>query len=230
VLAFSCGLSEHSGRFPLEPTDQLNDDPDMSCLIQLVRHGQVHSDWQGRIYGCLDVPLSENGEAEARRAAGFLKSAPLCAVVSTGLRRSAYGAEQIAKLRELEVRTESDLREIERGEWAKLSFAELEERFPGELALWNEDPWERRPLGGESLGELSLRVVAVMDRLAAEFEGKEIAVVAHRHVLRCAMAAAIGRKESLSQIIPTGMVLKLDWPAGKKPTMLSAEAFESTDN
>jgi len=157
-------------------------------------------------------------------------TARCCSTLHPRPPRSAYGAEQIAKLRKLEVRSESDLREIERGDWAKLSFAELEERFPGELALWNEDPWGRKPLGGESLSELSLRVVAAMDRLAAEFEGKEIAVVAHRHVLRCAMAAAIGRKESLSQIIPTGMVLKLDWPAGKKPTMLSAEAFESTDN
>jgi probable phosphoglycerate mutase len=202
----------------------------MSTHVQLVRHGQVSSDWRNRIYGCLDVPLSSHGESEARRAAAFLADAPLAAVVSTGLSRSAFGAGCIAEQHALVVQIEPDLREIERGEWAKLSFDELEATFPGALAHWNESPWDRRPKGGESLGELSDRVVRALDRLAKQHDGKSIAIVAHRHVLRCALAAAIGRTESLEQIIPTGMVVSLDWPAAGKPTLISTEVFDSTDN
>ena len=202
----------------------------MSCRIHLVRHGQVHADWQNRIYGCLDVPLSEKGMEEARRAAKFLVGLPLVSVVSTGLSRSAFGAKCIAESHGLEVLTENALREIERGDWAKLSFVELEERFPGALAHWNEDPWQRKPPGGESLNELFARVSAALDRLAQKFDGESIAVVGHRHVLRCAMAAAIGREQSLLEIIPTGMVLSLDWTSGQEPSMHSTQAFESVDN
>lgn len=202
----------------------------MTCRIQLIRHGQVHSDWRKRIYGCLDVPLSEQGEAEARRAAEFLAEVEIDEVYSTGLSRSAFGAECIAASRNLAVQAEPRLREIERGAWAKLTFDELEQQFPGAFAAWNASPWDQKPEGGESLDELLVRVTQSLGAIAKHNSGKTVAIVAHRHVLRCALACSLGKAESLLRIIPTGTVLTLDWPEVGSPTLVSAECFDSQDN
>ena len=202
----------------------------MTCRIHLIRHGQVHSDWRNRIYGCLDVPLSEHGEDEARRAAKFLTAAEIDQVYSTGLSRSAYGAACIAASRNLPVQAEPELREIERGTWAKLTFDELEQRSPGAFEAWNASPWDLKPEGGESLDELLERVNRSLTAIAKHNSGKTIAIVAHRHVLRCALACALGKDESLTRIIPTGTVLTLDWPETGAPRLVSTESFDSEDN
>ncbi|MFT6042281.1 MAG: broad specificity phosphatase PhoE [Gammaproteobacteria bacterium] len=202
----------------------------MTSRIQLIRHGQVHSDWRSRIYGCLDVPLSKHGEAEARRAAEFLRAEQIDQVFSTGLSRSAYGAQLIASSRDLSVQTEPELREIERGAWAKLTYEELERLFPGAFESWNLSPWDQKPKGGESLDELLERVTKSLVRIAKQYPEQTVAIVAHRHVLRCALACALGKDESLQRIIPTGTVLTLDWPESGQPELISAECFESEDN
>ncbi|NOT31084.1 MAG: bifunctional RNase H/acid phosphatase, partial [Planctomycetes bacterium] len=56
--------------------------------LYLVRHGEVDAAWHGRIYGALDVPLSERGRSEAARAARTLAEVELAAVVSSGLART----------------------------------------------------------------------------------------------------------------------------------------------
>ena len=202
----------------------------MTCRIQLVRHGQVHADWRNRIYGCLDVPLSDHGEDEARRAAAFLEPLQIDRVISTGLSRSTFGAGCIASSRGLQVQTEPDLREIERGAWAGLTFEELEAEYPGAFEAWNHSPWDQHPERGESLGQLMERVAPCLQRIARANVGRTVAIVAHRHVLRCAMASALGRAESLRHKIPTGMVLTLDWPTDHAPVLVSAECFASVDN
>lgn len=197
----------------------------MRTDIILVRHGQVAPEWQGRIYGCLDVPLSEHGRGEARRAASFLAKESLDAVMSSGLSRTRYGAEWLAKGRGLEVEHDADLREIERGEWAGLSFDELEEISPGAMASWRKDPWTSRPPRGESMGDLAARVVPVLDRLAGRYPGGQVAVVAHSHVLRVAIARAVGPEKSMTMDVPTGSILALDWTADGPVRVRWTETF-----
>ena len=55
-----------------------------------MRHGEVDAAWHGRIYGALDIPLSEQGKREAERVAHALAGTPLAAVVSSGLARTEH--------------------------------------------------------------------------------------------------------------------------------------------
>ena len=70
--------------------------------IVWVRHGEVNSGLKsGAVYGGADVPLSENGEAEARAAAAMIQSGvtddlPVAAVFCSPLARAVYGADVVA--------------------------------------------------------------------------------------------------------------------------------------
>ncbi len=183
----------------------------------LARHGSVDVSWHGRVYGDLDAPLSRRGEAEAQELAERLSDRPLAAVLSSGLARAEYGAAALRAGRLLERRDDRALLEIDRGEWRGLPLAEIEERWPGAWARWWADPDHDRPPGGETLADLMRRVVPCVEKLAREFPGAEVAVVAHSWVIRVAVCRALGlpsRAATRLDLPPSGLCI-LDWPCGE---------------
>jgi broad specificity phosphatase PhoE len=195
----------------------------MNTRFHLVRHGRVAPEWHDRIYGDLDVPLSDVGEAELRSVADALADAPLDAVLSSGLARAEFGAALLRAPRGLPRRDEPELREISRGAWRGLTFDELEERSPGAMAAWRRDP-RSRPPDGESLHDLAARVLPCLTRLAAELAGAEVAVVTHSWVARVLVAEALGLGPGGAHRLdlPTGRMATLDWPSERgavRPTL-----------
>lgn len=160
--------------------------------LYLLRHGEVDPAWHGRIYGALDVPLSEGGKDEARRAAARLSGLALGAVVSSGLARTEFGAELLRTPRGLSALVDPELRELERGAWAGLTLAELEAREPGAFAGWARRPAESRPPGGESLGDLAARVTPRVRHWCARHAGRDVALVVHGWVVRVVLCEALG--------------------------------------
>ena len=187
--------------------------------LHLIRHGAVAPAWRSRLYGCLDVPLSEPGRREAQRAAEIVAQIDLAAVFSSGLERAEFGAACIRAGRGLERRDEPALRELDRGEWAGLTFAELDRRDPGAYQRWSAAPHEVRPPGGENLTDLTRRVVPALARIAAEHRGAEIAIVTHSWVIRVAVCAALAVPPArcMRLDVSTGGMAVLDWPAGAEP-------------
>lgn len=191
-------------------------DADMATDLFLVRHGEVEAHWRGRLYGCLDVKLSDRGRDEARRAADYLRPERLAAVVGSGLGRTRYGAAWIAKGRPLEERHDARLREIDRGDWCGLTFDELEGQLAGGMGAWRADAWNMRPPQGENMADVATRVHAALDELAEQHAGEKVAVVVHAHVIRAALARALDRELVMQLDIPTGTVVALDWSPGTR--------------
>lgn len=183
--------------------------------IFLVRHGEVASHWRGRIYGDMDVQLSEYGRAQAQAAARRLRSIRFSAVFSSGLSRAVYGAEAIASGRLLTAEVDPGFREMNRGEWGGLHFPELERRSPGAWAHWFAAPRDRRAPGGESLGELAARVFDALDRTAARHGPANVAVVSHAWPIRVCATEALGLEleASVALELATGEIVVLDWPS-----------------
>lgn len=181
--------------------------------LYLVRHGRVAHPWPERIYGDLDVPLSEAGRAQARAVGRAFRSHGLDAVVSSGLERAEYGAACLREGRALPRIDRPALRELHRGAWAGVAFAELEQREPGAWSAWHADPIHRRPPDGENLAELEARVVPALQALVEEYAGGAVAVVAHSWV--CRLAACRALSLSLDHCAkldcPPASVLALDW-------------------
>jgi len=185
--------------------------------IHLVRHGRVSEQWRGRVYGQLDVELSEAGREEARRAATALREVELASVVSSGLERAEFGAACLRETRKLPRRDETALAEINRGEWAGLLPEEIEQRWPGGWRDWWLAPDARRPPGGESLDDLSKRVVPLVQSLADEYCGSEVAIVAHSWVIRVCVTHALGLSVAASTRLelPPASIVVLDWSSSR---------------
>jgi broad specificity phosphatase PhoE len=149
--------------------------------LLLIRHGQSAWNAEGRWQGWADPPLSAEGEVQALAAAERLRDEGLTAVVSSDLQRARHTAELIAGRLDLPLLDPvPDLRERHIGDWSGLTTVEIEQGWPGWLALWRAGELERPP-NGESRQELTARVIGALERLA-EDDGC-ILVVTHGGVI-----------------------------------------------
>ena len=161
----------------------------------LVRHGETALTAQGRYSGRGDVPLSEQGEAQAMAAAGRVAgiSREVTAVVSSPLRRCTRTAELIAAdLGNVKVTVLPELIECDFGDWEGLTFAEVRERWPAELDRWL-DSTSVAPPGGESFQTVAKRVRGALATLQSAYPSGTVVVVSHvspiKLILRDALAA-----------------------------------------
>lgn len=183
--------------------------------VVLARHGEVISAWHGRIYGSLDVPLSNEGRAQSLRTAQAIARMTPSVVVSSGLQRTEDTAARVRELLGLPRRDDPDLRELERGAWAGLTQAELEAREPGEWGRWFRSPGCLRPPGGESLGDLFERVQPRVACWAGGHPGQTVALVTHGWVIRVLVCHALGADFDLAPRLDvrTGDLVILRWPS-----------------
>jgi ribonuclease H / adenosylcobalamin/alpha-ribazole phosphatase len=160
----------------------------------LLRHGATAHTAEKRFSGSggADPELSPEGEAQARAAAVAVASrGPMDAVVSSPLRRARQTADVVAAELGLPVREVESLRECAFGEWEGLTFAEVRERWPKELAAWLGDPTVRPP-GGESFDDVRRRVRVARDKLLARFPERTVLVVTHVTPIKLLVRDALG--------------------------------------
>ncbi|TNH22055.1 bifunctional RNase H/acid phosphatase [Micromonospora orduensis] len=185
----------------------------------LVRHGETEYTEQRRYSGRGDVPLSERGRAQAAatgaRVAALAPS--VAAVLSSPLSRCTATAAAIAgALGDVPVRTEDDLIECDFGEWEGRTFAEVRERWSGEMDAWLASP-RIAPPGGESFTHVAERAHRVVAGLVTSYPGETVVVVSHvspiKLVLRDALAAGDGFLHRL--FLDAAGISVLDmWPDG----------------
>ncbi|MGN9808874.1 bifunctional RNase H/acid phosphatase [Micromonospora sp. BQ11] len=161
----------------------------------LVRHGETEYTEQRRYSGRGDVPLSARGRDQIRATAARVAAlAPAAAaVVSSPLSRCTATAEAIAEaLGGLPVRREDDLIECDFGAWEGRTFAEVRERWAGEMDAWLAST-RVAPPDGESFTEVAERAGRAITALLDAYRGETVVVVSHvspiKLVLRDALAA-----------------------------------------
>lgn len=80
-------------------------------------------------------------------------------------------------------RRESLLRERDFGVWEGRSRQEIRSEFPAAADYKDRNRYLYRPTGGESLGDVELRVREVLGSLAREMEGRRVLCVTHEDVM-----------------------------------------------
>jgi broad specificity phosphatase PhoE/ribonuclease HI len=159
----------------------------------LARHAATEHSPQLRFSGRNDLPLSAAGEQQAAALARRVRSlGDIAAVVSSPLRRSWQTAEVIAGALGITPSVNEGLVEADFGEWEGLTFTEVRERWPDELAVWLTTP-DGAPPKGESFGEVTRRVRRARDELIASHPGATVIAVSHvtpiKTLLRLALDA-----------------------------------------
>jgi probable phosphoglycerate mutase len=168
--------------------------------IVFIRHGETDWNVEGRLQGQRDIPLNENGRAQARRngetiardipgAAGFdFVASPLWRARETmEIARAAMGLEPKAYA------VDPRLVEITFGELEGFTYQDIEDREPGWLKLRDANKWEFLPPGGESYRMLHDRIIAWLETVRLP-----LVVVAHGGVGRVLRAHLLGLDKSTS--------------------------------
>ncbi len=166
--------------------------PDTTFL--LVRHGATAHTAQGRFSGCTgeNPPLSEVGERQAALLAARLATVGrVDAVVASPVRRARRTAQVLAAALGVHVHVEDDLREIDFGSWEGRTGADVQQRWPAELAAWRGSSAVAPP-GGECVEQVAARVADVRQQWARRCPGATVAFVSHLYPVRVSVLDALG--------------------------------------
>lgn len=142
--------------------------------IVVVRHGETEWSRENRHTGRTDVPLTEQGRAQARRLHVVLSSWAFAAVFTSPLSRAAETCS-LAGYGDVAV-TDADLIEWDYGEFEGKTSEEIREMHPG-WRLFRDGV-----AGGESLESVAARADHVISRARA-VDG-DVLLFAHGHILR----------------------------------------------
>lgn len=142
--------------------------------IWLIRHGETEWSKTGQHTGREDLPLTEQGEEEARQAAALLAGVEFDGVLVSTLQRARRTAEITGHL--AQARLEPMVQEWDYGRLNGRTFEDIREEFPG-WSIW------RGPVpGGETIEEVAERADIVLDQILSA--GGTFAVFSHGHFLR----------------------------------------------
>jgi ribonuclease H / adenosylcobalamin/alpha-ribazole phosphatase len=185
----------------------------------LVRHGETGLNKQSRYSGRGDVPLSEQGAAQAAAVAARIAEihAAVDVIVCSPLARCVATAKAIAaEVGDPPVRPDDDLIECDFGEWEGRTFAEVRDRWPAELTAWLGST-ELAPPAGESFVQVAGRVRRSVRGLLTAYRGKTVVVVSHVSPLKIMLRDALGAGDALLHRLyldPTGISVIDTWPDG----------------
>jgi len=169
--------------------------------LLLVRHGETNWNRDGRFQGQIDIPLNENGHAQAAQAAEFLKDIKIDGAVTSSMKRPKETAESILKYHpDVTLSTTEDLWEISHGEWEGKLESEIESGYPGMLAQWQSQPESVQMPAGENLEDVWRRAKKGWGDIVAAYssapenneEQKTVMVVAHDAINKAILCQVFG--------------------------------------
>jgi broad specificity phosphatase PhoE len=159
--------------------------------LLLIRHGQTDHNAAGRWQGHLDVPLNENGQAQAQALAQRLADWPIEAVYSSDLQRAAQTAVAIATPHTLQPTFDPIWRERDVGAFQSLNSQEIQTKFP---AVWADmlKTGVLNPPNGEHQTSLRERAERALAQVLSQHEGQMIAIVSHGALLNGLISNVLG--------------------------------------
>ncbi|WP_168198552.1 histidine phosphatase family protein [Nesterenkonia sp. NBAIMH1] len=194
--------------------------------ILLVRHGQTDWNNDGRMQGSTDIPLNEQGRAQARMIGGFVRQQnPAQAYVSTLQRTQQtydeFGIDLLAAAR-------ADLVERNLGVWEGQRGKDVRAEAPEQFAAWRRG--EFTPENGESHQELTDRITGaffdivrrtadaeVTESVDLSFPVRTAVIVSHGASLRVLMQGLGLVQSAQTSPLTNGAVSVLDIPLHAGP-------------
>lgn len=151
-----------------------------------LRHGETEANRSGTIAGCMDVPLTALGHAQARNAAAMLEGQGITAIYASSLSRARDTADYVARALNLPVVV---VPEIGERQWGILEGRPRTLRKPGVT-----------PPGAETPATYSARVTKGL----ASITGEIPLVVAHSGVFRvlCSLLGLPERSDAVDNALP----------------------------
>ena len=171
--------------------------------LWLCRHGETEWSRDGRHTSRTDLPLTPDGEQQARRLASRLSGVALDLVLTSPRRRSVDTAA-LAGFPDAVVEPAAE--EWDYGQLEGLTTAAIREGDPG----WTV--WTHRVPGGETAEQVGARADRVIDRVRRDARTRAL-LFSHGHFLRVLAARWIDQppRAGARLVLGTGTVSVLGW-------------------
>ena len=152
--------------------------------LGFIRHGQTDWNAQDFLQGSTDIPLNDVGRRQALDAVTVLGRGGWDVIVSSPLSRARETAQIMAADLGIELgRSYDELIERDYGQAEGMTLEESEKH------------WPNRTGGGiEPLESVVARGRKAIDLIAAEFPGKNVAIVCHGTIIRYTLSSFAGYK------------------------------------
>ena len=158
--------------------------------IYLIRHAEAEGNVYRFLQGQADCALTKKGWRQVRALEKRFAEIPVDAVYSSDLFRACATAAAIYQPKGLPLHKVEALREIRQGAAQFMPWAEIRRRWPDRQKYVNTPDW--RDEGGESMREVMERGIRALQEIAAENEGKTVAVFSHGGTIRAILAELSG--------------------------------------
>jgi len=171
--------------------------PNMVRLF-IARHGQTRWNREGRLQGWKDAPLTDKGVEQAESLKERLSEEDIDVVYCSPLGRTKKTAEIILEGRDLSIKEDKRIKEINMGKWEGTKGEEIKKIFPDLYFDFWERPHLYDPISGESFHDLKERVVSFIEEILEKHEDENILIVSHGCASKLMIAYFEGR--TLSEI------------------------------
>ena len=129
-----------------------------------------------------DIPLNDNGRAQARQAARALASRQINAAYSSPLSRAIETANICLEEHDIEAVPHDGLLDFNYGDWTGVADEAVAEKWPEEHARWVAAPHTLRVPGGDTLQEIFDRSFGALEEITQKHAGQTVVLFAHRVV------------------------------------------------
>ena len=141
------------------------------------RHGQTQWNVDNKICGVTDVPLTEEGWAQARALAEKTVDLELDLVICSTMLRAKQTASAVAE--KLNIPVIEDPRLVEQNYGI---YEGMDRKTPGFLE--NKRHFAVRYPGGESMMDVAHRIYGLLEDIKRDYAGRNVLLVCHGGVLR----------------------------------------------
>jgi alpha-ribazole phosphatase len=146
--------------------------------IILLRHGESLLNKENVYFGFTDSPLTKNGKEEILKKIKNIPSYDL--IYSSSLSRALESA-QIINFKNLHIKTDERLKELNFGIFENKSYKEIKESHKDECDKWTSENISYTFPEGESIHNLSERVISFIEEI--KNLNKSILIVTHYGVI-----------------------------------------------
>lgn len=161
--------------------------------IYIVRHCEALGNAQQRFQGHIDSDISEKGALQLEYLAERFRDISLDAIYSSPLIRAVKTAQAINKYHGLPIQIDEDIIEINVGDLEGITRAEFAEKYPEHAKIWCNDIYNFAPPNGETMRSVYDRIVRAVLRIAADNDGKCIAIASHGAAIKALLCYAYGK-------------------------------------
>ena len=192
--------------------------------IYFVRHGRTEWNAIGRMQGQMNSSLDAVGRRQAEVHGRLLAAVGVDSVIASPLDRARQTVEIVGRFVEVAPVFDPRVMEWDCGDWSGQLRAEVRQRWPGEWAALEADPYHYRGPRCENYPDMIARVRPFVDELVSG-PGRRIAVISHGMIGRImvGLLMSFGEPEMLAFRQPNQVIYRVRLGPGAETTAAVAD-------